>query len=264
MIERMQVKTIRPVTTDKTIDDTIKLLTKRSEVTAIVTLGTTATGQLTPDSDYDVLLVLKDHKPNFSVEISIIDGRTADILFVAAEQITLLTLKSVQEFSPPELSISRWLSNGKIIFDRDSKTSKAQEACRLKLSDNTPGQHFLADRAQHLNYDLRVNKTYARSTNPLYLQALRLRELHSFSNLFMGYFALRGVPWEGEKRALKHLQQSDPTFLELITSWLNETDLKQRMEIYSEVAAIVLEPAGGIWPDNRVFEYERVWERLTS
>lgn len=260
----MHIKTLQPNTLNKTLDETIKLLTTHSEVEAIITLGTTASGMLTPDSDYDILLILKGHSSDFSVEISIIDNRTADILLASVHLVEGLLTRDVAVLSPNELAVARWLSNGNIVFDRGQLASSAQVTCREKMLKHKPSESFLADRAQHLNYDLRVNQTYAKSQNPLYLQALRLRELHSFSGLFVGYFILRGLPWEGEKKAIQYIRESDPEFSKLVTAWLDEIDLKERMDIYSRVAAIVLEPVGGIWPKGQVFEYDSVWEHLTA
>lgn len=59
----------------------------------------------------------------------------------------------------------------------------------------------VADVAQHINYDLRVNRVYARSADPTYRLALRLRSLHSFFRIVMGWFEVRSLPWEAGHRS---------------------------------------------------------------
>ena len=123
----MHAKTIQPLSLNKTLTEVLALLKARPEVEAVVTLGTTATGRLTPTSDYDILVVLKNtHQSDFSVEISIIDGRTADILLVSTALVKKLLAADIPSPSSSQLAVVKWLNAGNIIFDHDGIVTQAK------------------------------------------------------------------------------------------------------------------------------------------
>lgn len=61
------------------------------------------------------------------------------------------------------------------------------------------------------------------------------------------YFTVRGLPWRGEKPAIRHLAAHDPGFLDRLRRCLAEPD-RRKVHHYEELARLALAPVGGLWP----------------
>jgi hypothetical protein len=254
---------VRPSTLHTPLSAVLDRLRAHAEVDGVVLLGTTGTERLTPVSDYDLLVILAESAHEISVEITIIDGRTADIIIASRSCLSSISDAS-RDLTDDEWALAHWLVDGRIVYDRTTELGFAATSARTRLAHRPPAPRRVTDLAQHINYDLRVNRAYARSADPTYRLALRLRSLHTFFRIVMGWFEIRGMPWEGEKQALRYLSRQDPEFLALVEKWLTEPDVTTAIQIERQAAERVLSPAGGLWPDDMVARYEGVWERLAS
>jgi hypothetical protein len=254
---------VRPSTLHTPLSAVIDRLRARDEVDGVMFLGTTGTDEITPASDYDLLIVLPQPERAVSVEITIIGGRTADIIIVSRTCLRRIS-DATEELTDDEWAVARWLATGRVVFDRLSLLESAAAVAKERLGRQPWASRRRADVAQHINYDLRVNRAYARSDDPVYLLALRLRSLHSFLHVVMGWFDVRGLPWAGEKQAVRYLAEQDPEFLSLVERWLAESNVTVAVQIERQTAERALAPAGGLWPNDMVARYEGVWERLAS
>ncbi len=259
----MAADLVRPSTLHTPLPAVIDRLRANDEVDGVVLLGTTGTGRFTPASDYDLLVVLAQSVRDVSVEITIIDGRTADIIIASRACLRTIT-DEARDLTDDEWALARWLGDGRVVYDRTAVLRLAATSARTRLAQQPPASRRVADVAQHINYDPRVNRVYARSADPTYRLALRLRSLHSFFRIVMGWFEIRGLPWAGEKQAVGYLDERDPVFLALVEQWLAEPDATAAVQIQRQAAERELAPAGGLWPDDMVARYEGIWERLTS
>lgn len=253
---------MRPATAALSLDEAVSRASRSQEVEGIILLGSTAFGSITPASDFDVMVVLSEKEGGFHAEVTVIDGRLADVLVIGLHD--LIEASRIKS----ELCgrIVDWLVTGQIVFDRSGvvvdaqRDAKATGSSRLVSADT---QH--AERWQ-VSYDLLVNERYLRSDEHIYRLALRLRALHSFSRLILAYFRVRGLNWLGEKWAIRYLTENDADFLRLVMAWLDEgdSDSEEKVRLHRRVAESALGPVGGVWPPEMFPLGPGVWERVTG
>lgn len=68
--------------------------------------------------------------------------------------------------------------------------------------------------------------------------------------MLVAYFQLRGLPWRGEKEAIRYLAAQDPEFLRTFEAYTDATDRAGRLHAYERLAALAVAPCGGLWPDG--------------
>ena len=117
-----------------------------------------------------------------------------------------------------------------------------------------------------VTHDLRVNEAMlSRVGDPAMRVALGMRQLHSFVAAVQAWFTARDLHREGWKKDLTRLATADPKLFDLVEQWLAATDVATRHEIFTEVAARVLEPIGGPIPTGSVLcGPDDVWETLEN
>ena len=71
--------------------------------------------------------------------------------------------------------------------------------------------------------------------DPVYEHAIDIRLLYMIAECIPSYFALRGLLWEGEKVAIRYLQQRDPEYLTAFTCCIHANDRVQRFRLYEEL-----------------------------
>lgn len=230
-----------------------------ADVEGIVLLGSTATGDLTPASDYDVMIVLAA-ADGLAIEVTAVEGRLTDVLIL---DVAMLRRAADRE---DELAnrVCEWISSGRIVFDRSGDVDREQRRASKSVAPTAVAADIATAERWQVSYDLLVNENYARSDDAVYLLALRLRLLHSFSRLLLAYFRVRAILWQGEKAALRLLEATDPAFLGLVVAWLDAVDPKERVALHRRAAEEALEPAGGVWPVERFPVGQGTWERLAG
>jgi hypothetical protein len=87
--------------------------------------------------------------------------------------------------------------------------------------------------------------------DPLYLQTLDLRmALYAPTDLFFNYFRARGLRWDGDKQAIRHLNEHDPAYLALFQQFLNGRERAQKFQLYEQLALHTLKPIGDLWAEG--------------
>ena len=237
---------------DMTLGQAIARLSAHPMVDGILTIGSTGTDELSPASDYDLVLVLAEMPAPLLVGLTTIDGRIADILFVTRVQITqVLDLCQPVDGDAWIGRIVRWLQAGQIAFDRTGQIEQAQQKVRdgnwLQAKDARVGYgHWFS-----LNYNLAQTQRLLASDDPLYLAAGELRmQLYGPSDLLFGYWEIRGLRWEGDKPAVRYLLEHDPDYWRLFCAFTQETDRHHKFALYERLAKRTAVPAGGLWPPD--------------
>jgi hypothetical protein len=85
------------------------------------------------------------------------------------------------------------------------------------------------------------------SSDPIYLEAIDLRLLYQLSDLMVDYFAVRGLPYQGEKTAIRYWKAQDRAYYRLFRKCLEERDRSLRVELYGRLAVETMEPIGTLW-----------------
>ena len=98
-----------------------------------------------------------------------------------------------------------------------------------------------------LNHTLLHLQRMVQATDPIYTRAVDLMLMGGLATVCRSYYRLRDLPWEGEKTALRHLQQADPAYLALLDSCLAATARHAKVDYYAQLVAATLAGVGELW-----------------
>jgi hypothetical protein len=231
------------------LSEVIAHLSEREGVDGILTIGTTADGKLSLASDYDLVLVLSSMPVPLQVALTYIDERLADVIFITTRHIKeVLALEEPIDGDEWLGRIVRWLLDGELQFDRSGLVSQAQQKVRQGEWLRPVERHRAYDAWFKINFNLAQTRRLLASQDPIYLQAADLRmALYGPSDLLFGYWAIRGLRWEGDKAAVRYLSSHDPTYLEMFLRFIQEKEREPKMALYRRLAAATTAPADGLW-----------------
>lgn len=203
-------------------------------VKGIFSTGTTAT-KMNPSSDIDLVIVLDKNSEEIKSIYTTIEDRFSDIFFFDID--FLDQLKDKEEVSATNFDgmFLEWLKNGKIEYDPESLLSNLKSKI-----EKTPPVQKVANLEKRdfwikTNYNFIANSRYYNSSDMLYHKALEFRLLYSVIELITAYFSFRGIPWRGEKAAIKYFEQNDPSFLSIFQKYAESNDLNERMKHYQDL-----------------------------
>jgi hypothetical protein len=259
-----------PITLRWALDAVIARLRQHEQVEGLLQIGSLTKNILTPASDYDLIIVLRNAPQPWYVGVTYIDDRFTDLVFVAA-----CALTSVQALTTPgsfthELApIIRWLQNGAIIFDRTGQVQHAQQ----KVQHGEwiqPIDHQAAYSAWFaINYNLVVAQRLVSAKDTLYQTTARIRmAVYGHTDLWFGYFTIRRRTWDGDKAAVRYLLQNDPASLEAYQQFIRAIALEQKLVHYEQAALSATAPFGGVWPPDvtvmNIAQTLQTWQGLLS
>lgn len=221
-------------------------------VAGILLMGTTATGALTPSSDYDLLLVLDHPVAPLSLLTTLIDGR-----FAEGYVTTVAALRRIAAAATPwpddsaEGAIARWVGTGRIAHDRLGALAAARTALAA-LPPPSPDAAAVYRAWRGTGYRLATLRRYLAADDPAAREAVDWRLLQDLGAIAAAYFAVRGLPWRGEKEAIRYLTTADPAFLARYRRCLAEPDRASKVAQYADLADLALAPVGGPPPAGAV------------
>jgi len=235
------------------LDEVIDRLAANDLVEGILIIGSAGRRALSPGSDYDLLVVLREQPLPVRTVITQIDGREAEIFFTTGAALDRIesTGRPVPNDSDDEILV-HWIGTGQVVYDPLGCLSRAQQVFRSR------NWVLLADETQRyatwfkLNNELRQILRLACGDDPFDHLAANLKLCNALHDLFVGYFLLRRIPWHGHKLALRYLAAQDPETLALWQALLAEPDLAQRIPRFVELARRTLAPVGTILDDAEV------------
>ena len=231
-----------------TLPELIDRLRRHAEVDGVIVMGSAADGAPGPHSDYDLLLVLKSLPAPFSVGLTWLDGRLTDLIFVTTAALDHL-LSGGPAAVPADGLTGRlvgWLREGRIALDRSGRLAALRAALQSEGWTRGPGWGEQYRTWFSLNYDLAQTRRYAANPDPAAQAVVDVRLTFGLSNVWFGYFRLRGMTLPG-KAAARHLAEHDPEFLALFQRCAGEPDRLKRLVRYSELVARAAAPLGGVW-----------------
>jgi hypothetical protein len=234
-----------------TLEDVLQRLRQQEVVDAALLVGTTGGTIFSTSSDYDLLIVLKENPENIFKVVTTIADQLAELYFVESLALDEILRQQQPVHANSFLSlVIAWAASGIIAFDRSGKLTRLQEVAQNAPLTEIPDQHIY-ETWYSLNYNLKQNLRYARSSDQLHLQALRFRLLYCIYDCLTGYFGLRKLAWRGEKEAIQYLQRNDRPFLELFTTCSEESDFDKKFELYKRLVQLTIPAEMGIWASSR-------------
>jgi predicted nucleotidyltransferase len=243
--------TVTSSTQELPLTEVIARLAANETVTGLLTIGSTGRGALSPASDYDLVVVLRNPPLPLRVALTWVAGRLTDIVYVDAVEIAAVLCPGAGASAPiwGEEAVLRWLRSGQVVFDRSGELAQAQVVAMSK-PEAVPSAGDVYSAWFSINYNLAQNRRMAAATDPVYLTALDLRLLYSLFDVWWYYFLLRHLTPRGEKAQVRYMMVHDPEFLELFRACLAEGERGRKFGMYEELAQRSVATAGGLWPEN--------------
>ncbi len=244
-------ETRRSTTISLSLDDVIRRISSQEAVEGVIVIGSAATGELTPVSDYDLAVILAQTPLPLHVGVTSIDGRFADLVFFNTLHLSTI-LEATDPLADREWTgvLVRYLAEGKVVFDRGGRLALA----RVKVQEGNwlqpTADSALLGAWNTINYNLQVVRRYLRSDDPLHLMTADMRmSIYGPGDLFFTYFTIRKIFWRGEKEAIRYLNEHDSEYLSLYNQFLTESERKAKFALYERLAELTVAPVGGLWLD---------------
>lgn len=251
----------------------IEKLKLSPRVRGIFATGTTAK-KLTPSSDIDLVIILDKNDEAIKSVYTKIENRFSDIFFFDIDFIN--QLKDQQEVSGNNFDgmFLEWLMKGKIEYDPENLLL----ALKNRIDKNLPLQNVTDSEKRDFwiktNYNFIANLRYYNSSDKLYQKALEIRLLYSVIELITAYFSFRGIPWRGEKVAVKYFEKHDPEFFSVFQKYTQSNNLDAKMGYYQDLFNKIFFGDYQKWDDGFVVgiskkdgykpELTKWWEKLSG
>ncbi len=241
-------------TSAQSFSDVLSKLQTKNEVNGLLLIGSGAAGTLTGSSDYDLLVVLHPNTHRLNVLLTYVKDRMADIVFCGRDNLTSALKKGPIDVLR-DCPYGFYFLDGKIVFDRDGVLQKVKDAVQMAAATATK-PHASSWASQNIraypvwwkiNYNLIENRRLVDANDAVYQKALQFRLLYSIFDLLPGYFVIRGVPWAGEKAAMRYLEKKDQGILKLFLSCIDQQDMSLKFNLYEELVERIVAPIGAIW-----------------
>ena len=256
------------VSPDLSLDQILARLARHERVEGLLHIGSLARGALAPASDYDLVIVLRDAVRPWYVGVTQVEGRLTDLILVSASEIDRLLALDAPIAAGHELApIVRWARDGLVVYDRSGRLRRVQR----KLGQGEWVEPIDGEAAYGswfaLNYNLVQARRLLAVDDPLYRTTVLIRmALYGHMDLWLGYFGIRQLSFEGDKAAVRYLRAHDEAFLDAYLAFIAETDAERKYALYVRAAALVAAPLGGLWPPGHtvmnVKEAAGTWQAL--
>ena len=218
-------------------------------VDGLLLLGSTGQPTLNAFSDRDLLIVLDECGLQITSGAVFCDGVQVDLLFVTRQEVEDLIAAEPGSISlsDPRASFFNWVPSATIAFDRSGCLEALRDALRRNgwSPELTEGESV--KRADHALYNLAHTQRMSGSPDPVYQQAVDLRMLYQLSDLMVDYFNLRGLPWRGEKEAIRYWRSFDASYIDLFMRCYWERSRAERVRLYAELVRATIEPVDFQW-----------------
>lgn len=253
------------------LEDVVARLAQHDTVHCVMQIGSLSRKELSPDSDYDLVVILESGVKAWQVGITWIDNRFADIILVDRGQIQeVVQLADPVAHNHTLAPIIRWLREGEILYARSDVYERAQDLILSRSWLIPPEEEERFRTWFSINYDVAQTRRAMQASDPLYRRVAAVRmAVYGQRDVWFGYFTLRRLPWTGDKAAIGWLLENDPAFLTAYESFINSpADSEEKQIWYERAAALATEPLGGLLPPEatamNVAASLTLWEQLIS
>ena len=227
----------------------VEHLKASQNVDGLLFLGSTGQSTLNAFSDRDLLIVLNERDPSITNGTVFCDDILVDLVIVTRKQIEdlIITEPGSISLSDSRASFFNWVLSGIIVLDRCGCLVLLRDTLRRNKSMPKLTEGEAVSRSDHTIYNLAQTQRMSGSPDPFYQQAVDLKMLRQLSDLMVDYFNLRGLPWRGEKEAIRHWKSLDPGYIDLFMRCYWERCQAQRVRLYAELVKATIEPIGFRW-----------------
>lgn len=232
-----------------TLEELLARLSRSQAVDAVAIIGSAAEGNLNANSDYDLLVVLANPPLSISTGVTHLDGRFTDLVFTTSEDIEQLNAAGDREIPMQSIpgSIVRWMPTARIDFDKSGRLSRLQEKAKAGMRLKTADEGEVYGGFDKASYNLAHTKRMLASDDPVTQTAIDMRLLYQLADLMVDYFRVRGLAWQGEKKAVLYWESQDPDYLSLFRKCLDARDQARKVSLCAELAQATMAPVGVPW-----------------
>ncbi len=236
------------------LQEVLDRLAARTLVDGVLVMGSaaTVTDGLTPWSDYDLLVVLEQPAPPLWLVLTLVDHRLTEVYFTPAAALEQLPAgeRLPDGLETLRFALSTWLQTGRIAFDRWGRLEQVRKLLASRASYGPTTEVEVYNRWVHTNYNVCQTKRMAAADDPVYQMAVNLRLIYSLADLKTDYFAVRRLPYRGEKEVVRYWMEQDPPYLRLFQAAIAAGDRSEKLALYYQLAAATLALVGGLVPEE--------------
>jgi predicted nucleotidyltransferase len=231
-----------------TLEAALARLAAHERVDGLALFGSRAGGAALPASDHDLLILVSSLPVGIFQMLTHIEGRMTDIVFVLTAQADRLLAGAGPVAT--NASDGRFLlkmQTAQIVYDASGRLGRAQALAR---QGGWQAPSTYADRYGSWfwhNFGLYQIERMAQADDPVYHTAVDLMLCGALHDVCRAYCRLRNLPWEGEKAAVRYLQQHDPAYLGLLRECLAATERARKVQLFEQLVIETLRPAGPTW-----------------
>ena len=223
------------------------------EYEAALIFGSVASGKYTKDSDLDIV-VITTHDREFKILHPYINGIKLDLSYRSFSQLSQEMYDQVKKGSRAPM-----IAGSKVLFDKTLNVTKLiEELNKVKPAELTQKD---CDDIQFLVYHCNNKIERNKNSNP----TAALLTLHtSINEVLAAHYKINGRWLVSSKKMVEDLNSWDSTLLNLLTKFLNTSELPQKIEKWNILVEYILRPLGGIKPLNEFIpeEYSTDVQRL--
>src|SRR5258708_3947256 len=230
------------------LDAALARLAANERVDGLALFGSRAGGKALPASDHDLLILISSLPVSIFQMLSHIDGRMADIVFVlTAQSDRLLDGAGPVAANTQDGRFLLKIQTAQIVYDASGRLARAQELAR-RGGWRTPAAPAGAHNAWFfLNHGIFHVQRMLRANDPVYDTAADLMLYGALHDICRVFCQVRDLPWEGEKAAVRYLQQHDAAYLAQLRECLAAADRARKVALFEQLVIETLRPVGETW-----------------
>lgn len=231
------------------LEDAVTRLKASSRVDGIAEFGSRTTSQANVASDYDLLVLVRDLPTEVFQMVTTIGGRLADIVLVETKTAdTLLATSQPPKAGSFEALFALKMRTARIMDDASGRLGRIRQL----VTNPAWAEHFAHRQSDAELYSAWFWNSFgllhlermSKSQDPAHLSAVDMMLTGCLPGTWRSYFAIRGIPWEGEKAAIRYWAQHDPGYSQAVRKCLEMNDRNERLTAYRELVEQTLRPIG--------------------
>jgi hypothetical protein len=226
----------------------LEAIARHPRVTGALLVGSAGRDAAGPDSDIDLVLVVRGMDPPLVSAMTWADGRLLDVAIVADE---VVRRHLAQGAVPPRTywhgGIADWARDGRVLADPEGLIARVRAiAPAASVAPAEADLHAAWYAGWYALYGLR---RLLASRDPATRLHVALRLGHIAHQAAQFHPMLRGAPWAGSRDNLRALAREDPATFALLERCCAEPDLTRRWALAAELMERVTAPVGP-WPEG--------------
>jgi len=217
----------------------IKSLEQYPDYESALIFGSIASGSFTKESDIDIVVVTKENR-EFKILHPYINGIKLDLSYRSYSQLSQEMYDQVKKGSRAPM-----IAGSKILFDKTTRLKKlVKELNEIKPAELTKKDcddiQFLV---YHCNNKIERNINNSPTTSLLTMHT-------SIQEILAAHYKINRHWLVSSKKMIEDLNSWDQPLLELLTNFLNTSEVVQKIQQWNAIVEHVLSPLGGIKPLN--------------